>query len=114
MTKLELFFILFLVEYIKEILISKTNNILKHPMDLGKFIWWLGCWFYVGCWVGILNRRNWWSTVEPKMSGGAHFRLNKYMSRIRFEGILGYLRYRVQRDVAYYYGFFHMHTMEEA
>ena len=42
------------------------------------------------------------------MSVGSPFILNKYMSRIRFEVILGYLRYRVQKDVRYYDGFFHM------
>ena len=58
MTKLEFFLILFSIEYLKEILIPETNKLLKHPMDPGEFIRWLGCWFYMGCWVGILNRRN--------------------------------------------------------
>ena len=62
----------------------------------------------MGFWFGIVNRRNWWSTSEPTMSVGSPFILNKYMSRIRFEVILGYLRYRVQKDVRYYDGFFHM------
>ena len=35
MTKLKLFLILFPVDYLKEILIPKTNTILKHPIDLG-------------------------------------------------------------------------------
>ena len=60
MTKLELFLILFPVDYIKGILTPKIYKLLKHPMDPGEFIWWLGCWFYMGCWVGITNRRNWW------------------------------------------------------
>ena len=51
----------------------------------------------MGCWVGISNRRKWWSTAEPKMSGGATFRLSKYMSRTRFEGILGSLNYTDKR-----------------
>ena len=93
MTKLELFLILFLVEYLKEILIPKTNNILKHKMDPGKFIHCLGCWFYMSLWVRVSNRRNWWSTTKLKMSEGVPFRLNNYMSRTRLEGILGYLRY---------------------
>ena len=47
------------------------------------------------------------------MSGGALFRINKYMSRTRLEGILGCLRYTYQKDVEYYYGFLHMRKMEE-
>ena len=57
MIKLELFKILFPVDYLKDILTPKTNNILKHPMDIGAFIWWLVCWFYIGNWVRILNRK---------------------------------------------------------
>ena len=64
MRKLELFLILSPVDYLKEILIPKTNKLLKHPMDLGEIVRWLVCWFCMGYWVGISNRRNWWSTAE--------------------------------------------------
>ena len=47
------------------------------------------------------------------MYGVLPFIINNYMSRTRFEGILGYLRYRVQKDVGYYDGFFNMYKMEE-
>ena len=63
MTKLELFFVLFTVDYLKEILILEIKCLLKHPMDLGDFICCMGYWFYMGCWVGIFNRGNWWSTA---------------------------------------------------
>ena len=62
----------------------------------------------MGLWVEILNRRNWWSTADPKMSGGAPFIINKYMSMTRFEGILGSLRYIDQEYIECYDGFFHM------
>ena len=52
--------------------------------------------------------------MNPKMSEGAPFRLNKYMPRARFEGILGSIRYTDKNYVKYYYGFFHMLQMEEA
>ena len=48
MKKLELFLILFPVKYLKAIIIPKTNRLLKHPMVLGQFIQWMGCWFYMG------------------------------------------------------------------
>ena len=83
MMKLELLLISFPVEYLKEILIHKRDKPLKHPC--------MGFWFYMGCWVRILNRRNWWSTAEPKMFEGAPFILDKYMSSARFEGILSSL-----------------------
>ena len=53
-------------------------------------------------------------TANPKMSEGAPFVLNKYMSRTRFEGILSSLCYTYKKDVEYYDGFFHMNQMEEA
>ena len=66
------------------------------------------------CCVKILNRRNRWSTADQTMTGGAPFGLNKYISRTRFEGVLGPLHYKVQNDVGYYDAFFHMRKIEEA
>ena len=48
------------------------------------------------------------------MSEGAPFRLNKYISRMRFYGILLSLRYADRKDAQYNDGFFHMRQMEEA
>ena len=67
----------------------------------------------MGCRVGISNRRNWWSTVEPTMSEGATFRLNKYISSTRFEVILSSLRYMGRKDVEYNAGFYHICQMEK-
>ena len=80
-------------------------------MEPVEFIRRLGCWFYMGFWVVISNSRNWWLTVEPKMSGGTPLRINKYMTSTGFEGILVYLRYTYQKDVGYYDEFFHMRKM---
>ena len=83
-------------------------------MYLGEFIRCLGCWFYMGCWVEISNRSNWWSTAEPTISGGAPFRLNNYMSRTRFDGILVSIRYIDQKVIGYQDGFVHTRKIEEA
>ena len=113
MTKLELFLVLSPVYYLKTVLIPETNNQLDLPMDLGEFICWLGCCFYMACWVGIPTRKDWWSVSEPSISQGAPFRLGRYMSRGRFDQILSSLRYTNQ-EVAYYDGFLHMRQMQEA
>ena len=112
MTKLEIF-ILFPVGYLKEILTTKTNKLLTDPMDLGECIRWFGCWFYMGCWVKISNWRNRWSTENPKMFEGVPFRINKYMSSTRFEGIILSLHYTDRKDVEYDDGLFHMWQMEK-
>ena len=112
--KLGLLLILSNVYYLKEILTPKTNNLLKHPMEPGGFIRWRRCWFYMGCWFIISNWGKWWSAGDPKMSGVAPFRLNKYMSRISFKFFLGYIRYTDKNYVGYYDGLFHMRQTEEA
>ena len=112
MKKLELFLVLIPVDYLKEVPIPETNKLLKHPVDLGEFIRCLGCWFYMVCLVDIFNRRDWWSTAYPKMSECAPFRLNKYMARTRFEGILLQLYYTDRNDVEYNDGFLHMRKIE--
>ena len=36
--------ILFSVDYLKDVLIHETNELIKHPMDPVEYIWWIGCW----------------------------------------------------------------------
>ena len=114
MTKLELFLDLFPIDFLNEVLFLKMNNLLKYPMDPGEFIKWIGCWVYMGYWDGISNRKKWWSTPEPTISEGASLRINKYISRKIFEGILSSIRYIDRNNVEYNDGLFHMHQMEEA
>ena len=47
-----------------------------------------------------------------KMSESAPFIINKYMSRVRFEGIFLLLRYTDINDVEYTDELFHMRQME--
>ena len=63
-------------------------------------------------WVAILNRRNWWSIAEPQIYEGALFIINNYMSRTRFEVILGSIRYIDKKNVEYHNEFFHIRKME--
>ena len=114
MTKLYIVLIIFPVEYLKELITPKTTKLLKNPMNLGEFIPWLECWFYMDFWVRISNRKNWWPTAEPKMYESAPLRLNTHTSRTRFEGIIYSLRYKDRNYVKYNDGFFNMHLMGEA
>ena len=67
----------------------------------------------MACWVGIESRREWWSTTTPSMAKCAPFRLNRIMSRNRFDSILSALRF-TNREVPYEDGFFKMRQLEEA
>ena len=107
MSLLQLFFIMFLEDYIEEFLITDNNKGLSVPMDLQEFIKWVGCWLYMACRVVIWILWDWWSTTTPSMAKGAPFRLNHIMSRIRFDSILGALSF-TNREVPHDDGFFQM------
>ena len=77
----ELFLVLFPVVYLNTILILEANNSLNDPLDLGDFIRWVGCGFYMDCWVRILERNDWCSVTLPVIHRGYPFCLNIYMSR---------------------------------
>ena len=67
----------------------------------------------MACWVGIESRQDWWSMSTPSMAKGAPFRINRIMSRNRFDSILSALRF-TNREVLYEYGFLQMCQLEEA
>ena len=60
------------------------------------------------------NKRNWWPTAKPQISEGAPFRLNNYMPRASFEGILLSLNYTDRKYVEYNDGLFHICKKEES
>ena len=65
--KLELLLVFFPVGQINTIFIPDKNTVLKDPSDLGEFMWWIGCWFYMACWVEIPDRSDLWSVTPPVM-----------------------------------------------
>ena len=65
------------------------------------------------CWVGIEHRQDWWSTTTLLMAKGAPFRLNRIMSRNRFDYILSILRF-TNREMPFEDGLLQMRQLEEA
>ena len=100
-------------DYLEEVLITDTKKGLNVPMDLQELINWVICWLYMACWVGIENRRDWWSTTTPLMDKCAQFRLNRIMSRNQFDSILNALRF-TNKEVPYEDDFFQMRQLEES
>ena len=94
MIKLDIFLVLFTVGYFNTVLIPDTKKVLKDPLYLGDFMRWVGCWFYVACWVEIPDRRDCWSVTTLAMNILAPFHLKKYTHRHRFDEILASLRYK--------------------
>ena len=94
MSELDLFRLCFPEKYIVKVLIPETNkNLTKKNIDLQEFYVFLGCIFFMSCFVGIDNRADWWSTAPIDMMSGAPFRLNSFMTRKRFDEIMSALTY---------------------
>ena len=96
MSRLDMFLIMMPMKCIEDTVIKNKNERLGVPMTTQDYIKWVGCWLYIACWVGICNRRDWWSTAAPSRNMGAPFRLNYYMNRNRFENILSLLQHTDQ------------------
>lgn len=67
----------------------------------------------MGCFVGISNRRDWWSMQDITLEKGAPFRLGRFMSKNRFEEILIALTYTQDAMPTYRDGFFWQRKMKE-
>ena len=113
MSFLQLFLVMFPEDYLEEVLIPETNKGPSVPMDLQEYIKWVGCWIYMACWVGIESRQDWWSMSTPSMAKGAPFKLNRIMSRNRFDYILSALNFN-NREVPYEDGLLKMRQLEES
>ena len=93
MDELQLFRMCFPEKWIVGSVIPETNKTLSKPMDLQEFYVWLGCIFFMSCFLGIDDRDLWWSTKAVDMFEGAPFCLNEYMTKARFREIMESIRY---------------------
>jgi hypothetical protein len=58
-----------------------------------EFFVFLGCIFFMSCFVGINNHANGWSMVKIDMISGAPFHLNSFITRKQFDKIMPVLKY---------------------
>ena len=79
-----------------------------------EFINWLGMWMVMGCYEGTWGRRYWWSKEDIRIGRGSPFRLNEYMSCVRFEKILTWIKYKDEDPPHYMDTFFHFWKLVEA
>ena len=93
MDELQLFRMCFPEKWIVDSVMPETNKNLGKPMDLHEFYVWLGCIFFMSCYLGIEDRDLWWSTKPVDMFDGAPFRLNEFMTKSRFRDIMVAMRY---------------------
>ena len=76
MTELAIFRMTFPEQYIKSVVIPATNAHLPgERLTLNEFYVWLGCRFFMACFVGEFETRAWWSKKPVSLWEGAPFRL---------------------------------------
>ena len=64
MSILEFFLLFYPFDYIKLVLVPQTNKHLDHrDMDFSEFLIFVGCWLYMACFEGVVDRRMWWSNM---------------------------------------------------
>ena len=80
-------------------MIPGMNKSLVPPISYGELLSWLGLWILMST-VDGSDRRSFWSMKEPNKFDGAPFQLNEYMSRKRFEEILGAITYTTNNPPA--------------
>ena len=91
-TRRQLFELLFPKQFVMETMLPETNKKLETPLDYGEFLRWIGLWFLMST-THCENRRDLWSTEPISEFEGAPYRFGKWMSRNRFEEILGALSF---------------------
>jgi hypothetical protein len=90
---MSLFQMCFPEKYITKVLIPEMNKGLVKKMDLQEFYVFLGCIFFMLCFVGIDNHADWWSMAPIDMTLGTPFCLNAFMRRKGFDEIMSSLKY---------------------
>jgi hypothetical protein len=81
-------------KYIIDVILPETNKHLDGDhLSLSEFYRWLGCRFFMACFVGISPMNQWWSKKPIDQFEGAPFRLNTVISLSRFLAIDAAIRY---------------------
>jgi hypothetical protein len=89
------------------LVIPQTNKTLGKPMDLQEFYVWLGCVFFLLCFVGIKDCDLWWLTKAIDMFDGAPFHLNEYMTKAHLCKIMESVRYTSKEEPLLFVDHFH-------
>eukprot|EP00980_Cylindrotheca_fusiformis_P024084 scaffold11524_cov91-Cylindrotheca_fusiformis.AAC.3 len=114
-TTLQLFELFFMKDFLQNTILANINERLEgeNSLTYGEFLRWLGIWFLMATIQGP-QRRDFWSTAKVDIFEGAPFRVNEWMSRNRFEAILGALKYTRSAPPAYQDKFHEVRDMIDA
>ncbi len=87
----------FPVNFLKDVVIPEKNANLdstkSQQLTMSEFFVFLGCIFFMACFEGVSDHREWWSSFPIDAFTGAPFCLNEYMPYCHFEDIMQALRF---------------------
>ena len=100
MNYISMFLLCLPVKFIKEVVVEQTNKKINgEQLTFGEFLRWVRLWLFMATTSGF-SRREYFSTVEINSNSGAPYRLNCWMSKRRFDDILGALTYTKKRTAS--------------
>ena len=99
---------------LKTIIPVTTEEIKGRELTLSEFYTWLGCRFFIACYVTELDTQAWWSKKPISMWEGAPHWLNDFITRDRFEEISRSLRLMDRPNPPVKDGFFLMRQLQES
>ncbi len=80
MTEFAVFRMCFPEDYLKTVVIPATNAHLPgDSLTLNELYVWLGCRFFMACYVGDFEMRTWWSKKQVSLWEGAPHRLYDFI-----------------------------------
>jgi Transposase IS4 len=95
-----LFAALFAVDYLKAVVLPKTNKVINAAVLYGELLRWFGLWFLMAT-TNESQGHDCWSSAVIDPFRGAPFRFGGFMSRQRFDTIQTSLRLTFNNPPAY-------------
>ena len=102
------------MQWMEDVLLQETSkNLEGPPVTKGEFLRWMGLWFFMATCAGF-SKQQYFSATEINNKTGAPYRLNEWMSRNRFNAILGALTFTNVKPPTYRDKFWEVRQMLDA
>ena len=114
---LQMYLIMLPRKFFEDVVIPQTNvhllSLSQKPVTFGEFLRWIGIWFYMATCKGY-SRDDFWSSKPINEFVGAPIRFNAWMSKRRFDYILGGLTFHDKEAPAHQDRFHFVRQLIEA
>ena len=106
----------FSLTYIKDTLVPTMSTYFpsQDKVSLREYIQWLWITFFITCFKGVSDCKQWFSKEPPKGEGGTPFHCNNWMSGNWYEQIMQALQFTNLNQPEFQDKFFKIHQLHEA